>query len=146
MNSDQPEFQETAPPAPLGQGRRRLRDVQENRARRRRYLQMALSVALFVLLINSIVGENGYLATLRARSEQNALEAQVAALRFDNQHLQQESRRLLSDPTALEETARGTLGFIRPGETLIVLHDPAPASGTTAAQPMPGSAPSTSSK
>ena len=127
MSSDLSEQPETVPAGPIGQGRRRLRDAQEVRGRRRRYLQMALSIALFVLLINSIVGENGYLATVRARAEQSVLEAQVAALRFENQRLQHESRRLLSDPTAIEEAARGMLGFVRPGETLVVLHDPQPA-------------------
>ncbi len=137
MSSDLSEQPETVPAGPIGQGRRRLRDVQEIRARRRRYLQTALSLALFVLLINSIVGDNGYLATVRVRAEQSALEAQVAALRFENQRLQQESRRLVTDPAAVEEAAREMLGFVRPGETLVVLHDPQAASTQAPAAPAP---------
>ncbi len=88
-----------------------------------------LSVALCVLLVNSLLGENGYLATLRTEHEEAALSASVARLRLDNQQLQQEGRRLATDPSALEEAARRELNFIKPGETLVIIHDagaPAP--------------------
>lgn len=124
MSSD---FQDSAPSAPTGPGRRRLRDAQDIQGRRRRYTTIALTVVLFVLLVNSIVGDNGYFTTVRVRAEQQALEGKVAALRLENQRLQEESRRLLTDPSALDELARRTLGFVRPGETLVILHDPAPA-------------------
>ena len=95
---------------------------------------MGLSVALCALLVNAIVGENGYLAVLRVRAVQSELEASVAALRHENQRLLQESRRLTTDPAALEETARRSLGVIRPGETLVIVRDATPADPPPAAK------------
>lgn len=86
-----------------------------------------LSVLLTVLLVNALFGENGYLASLRARRDIAVLQSSVATLRFQNQTLQDESRRLRKDPLTLEETARRELGLIKPGETLIILHDAAAA-------------------
>ena len=106
-----------------GSSRRRVRGAQDTRERRRRYVTMGLSIALVVLVVNALVGENGYLATIRARSEQSDLEASLAALRLENQRLQQERERLESDPAALEEAARRSLNLVRPGETLVVVRD-----------------------
>jgi cell division protein FtsB len=126
MLFDPPEGAAATPPA-----RRRPRTAQESRDLRRKRITFGLSLALFVLLVNSIVGENGYLAALRVREEKAELEAAVAVLRRENQRLQSEGRRLVSDPSALEEAARRSLGMIRPGETLMILRpadrvEPAP--------------------
>ena len=110
--------------------RRRLRG-QHARERRRRYIAAGLVVALCILLVNAIVGENGYLATLRLKAEEASLAASVAALRRENQQLQQDAKRLRHDPAALEETARGELGLIRPGETLVVIRDATSEPGST---------------
>ncbi len=110
----------TTPPTPTI---RRRRSSQERQERRRRLLTWVLSAVLCILLVNALIGDNGYLATVFASREQAALQAEVARLRLENQRLQQESRRLQDDPAALEETARRELGLIRPGETLVILHD-----------------------
>jgi cell division protein FtsB len=116
-------------PSPSGPSpaRRRLQTTQELADRRRKRITLGLSLALCVLLVNSIVGENGYLTTVRVRRETAELEAAVARLRLENQRLQQDRRRLLEDPSALEETARGALGLIRPGETLVIYRPAKPA-------------------
>jgi cell division protein FtsB len=111
--------------------RRRARR-QQIRERRRRYITVGLVVGLTSLLVNAIVGENGYLEAMRLRAEEADLRSAVAALRLENRQLQQDARRLVSDPAALEETARRDLGFIRPGEALVIIRDAAPAD---AAQP-----------
>jgi cell division protein FtsB len=122
MNSErEPDADET----PLPSRARRRVSAEETRVRRRTLIVGALGVALFMLLVNAVVGENGYLATLASRREQRALEARVAALRLDNQHLQQQSRRLLTDPSALEATARQELGLLKHGETLLIIRDSA---------------------
>jgi cell division protein FtsB len=109
------------PPPATPRARRRLRTAEETRERRRRHLTIGLSVALCALLVNSIVGENGYLATVRYRAEEAELARAVARLRRENQSLQEQRRRLAEDPAALEEAARRSLGFIRPGETLLIV-------------------------
>jgi cell division protein FtsB len=86
-----------------------------------------LSAVLGVLLINSLVGENGYLATLGAREEHGRLRAEVAAQIAENAGLQAEARRLQDDPAAVEEAARA-MNYIRPGETLIIIRDGVPSS------------------
>ena len=106
--------------------RRRLRSAEDTRNRRRRRLTLGLSLALCVLVVNSIVGDNGYLAAVRFRAEEAELEAAVARLRLENQHLQQERQRLAKDPAALEEAARRSLGLIRPGETLLIVRPASP--------------------
>jgi len=106
--------------------RRRLRSAEDTRNRLRRRLTLGLSFALCVLAVNAIVGDNGYLATVRYRAEQAGLAAAVARLRFENQHLQQERQRLTKDPAALEEAARRSLGLIRPGETLLIVRPATP--------------------
>lgn len=107
--------------------RRPLRIGHESRERRRRILRYALLAGAIILMVNAVVGENGYLAALRARREQDSMAANVARLRMENQQLQEQARRLKTDPVAQEEAARRQLGLIRPGETLVILRDAKPA-------------------
>ena len=78
------------------------------------------------LLTNAIVGENGYLATLRLRQTEAGLRGAVASLRVENQRLKEERVRLDSDVETLEQTIREQLGYIHPGEVSIVVHDTLP--------------------
>jgi cell division protein FtsB len=115
--SDEPQ------PGPV---RRRLRQRltgQEVRDRRRRLATWGLSLTLGVLLISSLVGDSGYLASLAADREAAALHAQALRLKLENQDLQQQARQLQDDPAAVEAAARRELGFIRPGETVIIIRD-----------------------
>jgi cell division protein FtsB len=89
-------------------------------------LTYVLLAGSFVLMVNALVGENGYLATLRARREYNGLAERVGRLQIENQQYIAQVRQLKSDPSALEETARRVLGFIRPGETLVIVRDALP--------------------
>jgi cell division protein FtsB len=127
-----------SPPSPSGtdtptvaartiRARRRSRTTQEVRERRRRLLRYGLWSGAIILLINALVGENGYLASVRARQEQEAAAARVAQLRAENQQLKDQARRLKADPIAQEEAARRQLGLIRPGETLVIVRDAQPA-------------------
>jgi len=86
----------------------------------------------FVLMVNALVGENGYLATLRARQEYNSLMSDVNRMRLENQQLREDIRRLRDDPAALEEAARRDLRLMKPGETLIIIRDHRPASAPPA--------------
>jgi cell division protein FtsB len=108
--------------------------AQDARDRRRALISGTLFTVMCMLLVNAVVGENGYLATLAVRREEAALLARRARLRMENQELQQAARRLTSDPSALEETARRELGLLRPGETLLVIRDidrPAPGAASS---------------
>ena len=104
-----------------------MRPGPEVRERRRRILTYVLWAGAVVLTVNAVVGENGYLATLRARREQAALAADVARIQLENQRLKEQARRLDKDPIAVEEAARRQLNLIRPGETLVIIRDAKPA-------------------
>lgn len=105
---------------------RRPAGTTDSRSRRRRMLTGALFAGLVFLLVNAIVGENGYLATVQLRRTEAALAASVASVRIENQRLRDERIRLESDPDTIERTIRERLGYIRPGEVTVVVHD-APA-------------------
>ncbi len=110
---------------------RRLRPAYEVRSRRRRWLGFALFAASLVLMVNAVVGDNGYLATLRASREYVSLLTALDHVRAENTRLLQEVDRLNTDPAALEEAARRDLGLIRPGETLVIIKDARPAAPAT---------------
>jgi cell division protein FtsB len=103
--------------------KRRLRNPQEDRERRKKVATYGLLFLATAFMANAVVGEHGYLATLAAGQEKQAIEARIAALDRENQELRDMVARLDSDPSALEETARRDLNMIKPGETLIILKD-----------------------
>ena len=76
-----------------------------------------------LLMVHAVVGENGYLAGLRAQREYDSVMAQLVKLRLENQQLKEQARRLKEDPTAIEDAARRDLGLVRPGETLVIVKD-----------------------
>ena len=130
----QDEFQADPPsPTPAPRLRARRVDAQATRDRRQRLVTWGLSVTLGVLLISALVGETGYLAMLRTRRDVTRATADLARQRLENQQLQLQGRRLERDEAAVEEEARRQLGFIKPGETLVIVRPPAPA-----APPPPG--------
>jgi len=110
------------------QGRRLPRTRQELQNRRRRFLAYAVLISSIVLMVNALVGENGYLAKLRAHRESAALKASLDQLQDENLRLAELANRLKHDPNAIEEVARRSLGLMKPGEIVVVVHDPnAPA-------------------
>jgi cell division protein FtsB len=108
---------------PPSRPRRAMRNGQHAAELRRRLVSYALIVGAAALMVNAVVGENGYVAKLRAQKQYAAIAAEVTKLRLENQQLRDQARRLKADPSAVEDTARRDLGLIRSGETLIVLRD-----------------------
>ncbi len=76
-----------------------------------------------VIVVDSLVGDRGLLAMLRARQEYDALSASIARQRAENARLREMARRLREDPAAIEEIARRELGLIKPGERVFILKD-----------------------
>jgi cell division protein FtsB len=113
----------TAPPAPRLRARRV--NAQATRDRHRRLVTWGLSVTLGILIVSAVVGDSGYLASLRARRELHALMTEVASVRQENERLKEQRLRITSDPAALEEEARRQLHFIRDGETLVIIRETA---------------------
>jgi len=117
------EFELAAPPSPASTRTKARSSKVELRARRRHVISWGLWFVLGGLLINALVGDGGYLATVRESRAEAALVAEVLAIRAENQRLLAEGRRLQTDPLAVEEVARRELGMLRPGETVVVLRD-----------------------
>ena len=130
-----PDARDTASPAhssPVSTRARKRASAAEQRERRRRIVSWGLSIVLGALLVNAVVGDGGYLATVRAAHEAAELTAEVTVLRLENQHLLAQGRRLQDDPSAIEEAARRDLGYMAPGEKVFILHDAKPAPTTPA--------------
>ena len=90
---------------------------------RRKAINIVLGFAAAVLMIDALVGEKGLLEGLRARRAYDEAEASLNALKAENARLRDRMRRLNEDRSAVEALAREELGYIRPGEVLIIIRD-----------------------
>jgi cell division protein FtsB len=104
--------------------RQRLRTPLEARQWRRKIAGYALAGMSFVFIVNALVGENGYLSSMRAERDRRELASQLQELRDDNERMRDEIHRLRTDPQELEDAARG-LHMTKPGEKVIILKEPA---------------------
>jgi cell division protein FtsB len=116
--------------SPASSRARKRASAAEHRERRRHAITWGLSLVLGALLVNAVVGDGGYLATVRESREEAVLAAEVTALRLENQQLLAQGKRLQDDPAAIEEVARRDHSMLKTGETLIIIRD-----ATTAAPP-----------
>lgn len=91
---------------------------------------MALIFITSVVLVDALVGEKGFLATIRARREYDQLAGELARMRAENARLRETARALREDPATIEELARRELGLLRPGEMLFIIKDVPPADVT----------------
>ena len=100
-----------------------VRGVREDRSGdvglRRKAATLASIIALVALIVGALFGDRGLLHLIDQR--------QVEELQAENAHLATEITSLRSDPRAIERLAREELGFVRPGETLFLVRDPAPS-------------------
>jgi cell division protein FtsB len=95
----------------------------------RRILAGLFFFVVCVLVVDALVGDQGLVATMRARKQYDELAADLARLRTENASLREEARRLREDPAAIEEIARRELGLMSPGEKLFIIRDIDPPAG-----------------
>jgi cell division protein FtsB len=119
----------TAPsPSPAKDQPRRKREMKAPASpTKRKTLQLLLVFVTLVLVIDALVGEKGFLETMRARRQHQELTTSIERLRAENAVLREETRRLREDPSAIESLARQELGLIRPGEVLFIVRDAKPS-------------------
>jgi cell division protein FtsB len=98
----------------------------ESMPRRRRLVEGVLMALASVALIDALFGEHGFVERLKASDERRALLEQIASVERTNGELRDEIGRLKSDPAAIEDLARRTLGMIKPGERVFILRDVPP--------------------
>src|SRR5262249_11110566 len=94
--------------------------------RARRIVHVLLLFVASIIIVDTLVGERGLLAMLRARKAYDELTLALSRQRAENVRLREEARRLREDPAAIEEIARRDLGLIRPGEKLFIVKDVPP--------------------
>ena len=107
----------------------RTQATQRAQRRGRRVLGGLFFFVVCVLGVDALVGDQGLMATIRARKQYDELVSDLARLRSDNAALREDARRLREDPAAIEEIARRELGLMSPGETLFIIRDVEPPSG-----------------
>jgi len=90
---------------------------------RSRLLQYGLAFVTILLVVDALVGDKGFLDTLRARRQYREVAAALAQKRQENARLRDEIRRLRDDPARIESVARQDLGLMREGEVLFIIHD-----------------------
>jgi cell division protein FtsB len=97
--------------------------MQRAQRRGRRILAGVFFFVVCVLVVDALVGDQGLMATMRARKQYDELVADLVRLRTENSSLREEARRLSEDPAAIEEIARRELGLMSPGEKLFIIRD-----------------------
>jgi cell division protein FtsB len=90
---------------------------------RSRVLQYGLAFVTILLVVDALVGDKGFLDTLRARRQYRAVAAALAQKRVENARLREDIRRLRDDPARIESVAREDLGLMRQGEVLFIVRD-----------------------
>ena len=91
--------------------------------RGQRLLRVGLLILTAIVLADAVLGDKGVFALMRVRDDRQALEADLAARRLENQRLLDQTRRFREDPATIEELARRDLGMIKPGEKLFIIRD-----------------------
>ncbi len=93
----------------------------------RRVVHWVLLGFIGIIVLDSLVGDRGLMATLKARREYHELTDSIARQRAENTRLADQARRLKEDPRTIEEVARRELGLIKPGEKVFIVKDVGPA-------------------
>jgi cell division protein FtsB len=87
-------------------------------SRVRKYVLMFVATAL---VLETLIGNSGFVATRRAREDRRALHHSLGALREENAALRRQVERLKSDPRTIEAVARQELGLARPEELIFLV-------------------------
>lgn len=110
-------------PALNAQKKKTDRNSDQDSPASRRALVFLLIFVSTALLANAIVGDRGLLATRAAKRTAVALETEIQRIQQENSALRERANALRTDPKAIEDAARDSLGLMREGELLILLHD-----------------------
>jgi cell division protein FtsB len=90
----------------------------------RREMRIALAFGICLIVFAVFGDDHGLRAMLQARRDARVLASEIGALRAENAVLRQRAEALRSDPRAIEDAARGTLGLVRPGEIVATVRRP----------------------
>jgi cell division protein FtsB len=83
--------------------------------------RLLIAFAVAILLANALAGDRGLTATVRARNDRVALQAEIESLRAENARLRARAQALKRDPATIEAVARQELGLLRRDEKVVVV-------------------------
>ncbi len=93
--------------------------------RRASYILLALGALVVLGLLSSIV-THGFDEMNEAEEERDRLQQRTDELSENIDELEETLEALRTDPAAVESLARRELGWVRPGDTVILLATPTP--------------------
>jgi cell division protein FtsB len=88
-----------------------------------RLVLAACSALVIGLVLSALVGDGGVARHGPLRRELGTLEREVRALEAENRALSREVEALRTDSEYMESVARDELGWVRPGERVVVFRD-----------------------
>lgn len=89
-----------------------------------RHLVLACCSALVIgLVLAALVGDGGVARHGQLRRELETLEREVRGLERQNRTLEREVEALRTDPRHMEAVARDELGWVRPGERVVIFRE-----------------------
>ncbi|MCG3193090.1 MAG: Cell division protein FtsB [Thermoanaerobaculia bacterium] len=84
------------------------------------YLLGSLCVSVALLAV-FLFGDRGILEAKKQKERLSLMQAEISRIAADNERLEEEVRRLKSDPAAAEKIVREELNLVRPDDIVIVL-------------------------
>ena len=99
-------------------------------------LLVAIAAALGLWLLTRLVSQ-GFEEVAQAEAERSALEHRKAELEQRVRDLDATLYALRCDPAAVESMARQELGWVRPGEVVVLIATPTPPPSPALTQPAP---------
>lgn len=93
---------------------------------RGRQVVWAAVVVALALAVTSAFAEGGFRRYAKLQQDVKSLKERNQRLAEENARLRREAEALRTDPAAMERVAREELGFVKPGELVFNLSEPAP--------------------
>ncbi len=88
---------------------------------RRRFIVAGAVIALFILMLLIVFGDNGLVEMHRLREKEQTMVQQNETLASENVSLYRAIGRLKNDPAFIESVARNELGMIGKDDVIVIL-------------------------
>jgi cell division protein FtsB len=101
---------------------------------RRRFATAGVAVLACWVAYHVVFGANGMMVYAHKRAEYHSLTHEIDALKQENDRLGHNVQSLKTDPKTIEKEAREQLRYVRPGEVIYTMPQPAPSLSNTTAE------------
>jgi len=99
-----------------------LSDTTKSWVNRVRRIGATLCIGVFAVLIGykAVVGANGTMEWRAKRAEYQRLQQEIERAKLEHEDLENRVKKLQSDPNTIVKEAREKLGYVMPGEIVLV--------------------------